>query len=108
MIKVTLDKSFSKTVIHPVFIIDILIILDSARRHGISDYDIMAVVAVPYVIAELRSEPEKLLFLGFDTKARAIEVITDTGENGQIFVIHADLITKGNEKLLEEVIKNEF
>jgi len=82
-----------------------MIILDSARKHGISDLDMLAVIADPYVIAELRSEPEKLLFLGFDTKARAIEVITDTGRSGQIFIIHADLITKSNEKLLEEVLK---
>jgi len=64
----------------------------------------LSVVADPYVIAELRYEPEKLLFLGFDSKARAIEVITDTSESGQIFVIHANLITKENEKLLEEVL----
>ena len=81
-----------------------MIILDSARKHGISDYDMLSVVADPYVIAELRYEPEKLLFLGFDSKARAIEVITDTSENGQIFVIHANFITKENEKLLEEVL----
>ncbi|WP_010263258.1 hypothetical protein [Treponema primitia] len=65
----------------------------------------LAVIAEPYVIAELREAPEKLLFLGFDSKARAVEVITDTGTNGQIFVIHADLITSNNEKLLEEVLK---
>jgi hypothetical protein len=81
-----------------------LIILESARRHGISDFDILAVIAGPYVIAELRNVPEKLLFLGFDTKARAVEVITDTGSSGQVFVIHADLVTKEHEKLLEEVL----
>ena len=82
-----------------------LIILDSARKHGISNSDMLAVISDPYVIAELREEPEKLLFLGFDLKARAIEVVTDSGASGQIYVIHADLITKENEKLLEEVIK---
>jgi len=82
-----------------------MIILDSARKHGISDFDMLAVIAAPYVIAELRDEPEKLLFLGFDSKARAIEVITDTGTSGQIFVIHADMMTKIYEKLLEEVLK---
>ena len=81
-----------------------MIILDSARKHGISDIDMLAVVADPYVIAELRDLPEKLLFLGFDSSARAIEVITDTGASGQIFVIHADKITKENEKLIEEVL----
>ena len=81
-----------------------MIILDSARKHGISDIDMLAVVADPYVIAELWDVPEKLLFLGFDSNARAIEVITDTGASGQIFVIHADTITKENEKILEEVL----
>jgi hypothetical protein len=34
-----------------------------------------------------------------------IEVITDTGEDGQVFIIHADKVTKQNEKLLEEVLR---
>ena len=81
-----------------------MIILDSARKHGIAARDMKAVIANPYVVIELREAPEKLLFLGFDTKARALEVITDTGASGQVFVIHADLITKKNERLLEEVL----
>ena len=59
----------------------------------------------PYVIKEMRSNPAKLMFLGFDTQARAIEVITDTGADGQVYVIHADLITKQNEMLLKEVLE---
>ena len=82
-----------------------MIILDSARKHGISDIDMLTVIADPYVIAAVEEATEKLLFLGFDSKARAIEVITDTGLSGQVFVIHADLITSSNEKLLEEVLK---
>jgi len=65
----------------------------------------LTVTANPYVIAELRTEPEKLLFLGFDLKANAVEVITDTGSDGEVFIIHANRITKTYEKLLEEVIK---
>jgi len=65
----------------------------------------LTVVESPYVVLEMRSEPEKLLFLGFDSNARALEVITDTGADGQVFVIHADLITKQYEKILEEVLK---
>ena len=81
-----------------------MIILNSARKHGISDDDMIDVVDDPYVIKEMRSDPVKLMFLGFDSKARAIEVITDTGPDGQVYVIHADLKTKQNEKLLEEVV----
>jgi hypothetical protein len=81
-----------------------VIILDSARKHGISDIDILAIIEDPYVVAELRDVPEKLLFLGFDSNARAIEVITDTGASGQIFIIHANKITKEYEMILKEVI----
>jgi sulfur transfer complex TusBCD TusB component (DsrH family) len=81
-----------------------MIVLDSARKHGIPDNDIFAVIANPHVIAELREDPEKLLFLGFDSKARAIEIITDTGASGQVFVIHADLITLKYETILAEVL----
>ncbi|GHV09679.1 hypothetical protein AGMMS50229_20220 [Campylobacterota bacterium] len=56
------------------------------------------------MIAKIRAEAKKLLFLGFDSKARALEVITDTGKSGEVFVIHANLITSANEKLLEEVL----
>ena len=80
-----------------------MIILDSARKHGISDDDMLDVIDDPYVIKEMRVDPVKMMFLGFDSKARAIEVITDTGANGQVYVINADLITKQNEKLLDEV-----
>jgi len=75
-----------------------LIILNSARKHNISDEDILEVVSDPHTVLQLRSEPEKLLFLGFDSKARALEVITDTGADGQIFIIHADKVTKPYQK----------
>ena len=81
-----------------------MIILDSARKHGITDDDMIDVIEDPYVIKEMRANPVKMMFLGFDSKARAIEVITDTGTDGQVYIIHADLITKQNEKLLEEVL----
>ena len=81
-----------------------MIILSSARKHGISDIDIEEILTNPYLAAQLREEPKKLLFLGFDSSARALEVITDTGENGEVYVIHADKITKNNEKLLKEVL----
>ena len=82
-----------------------MIILNSARKHGIPDMDMLSVIAEPYVVAKLRDEPEKNLFLGFDSKGNAIEIITDTGAGGELFVIHADKITKQYEKLLEEVLK---
>ena len=82
-----------------------MIILDSARKHGISDDDMLKVISDPTVAYIIRPEPEKQLLLGFDLKARAVEVITDTGADGQVFVIHADKITKQYETLLMEALK---
>ena len=82
-----------------------MIILESARKHGISDDDMITVVSDSYAAYRLRSEPLKILHLGFDSNARAVEIITDTGVDGQVFIIHADKITKQNEKLLEEALK---
>ena len=82
-----------------------MVILDSARKHGISDDDMLKVINDPIVSFLINTETEKRLLLGFDLKARAIEVITDTGMDGQVFVIHADKITKQYNKLLEEVLK---
>ena len=81
-----------------------MIILDSARKHGISDIDMLKIVNDPTVAYIIRSDPEKQLLLGFDSKARALEVVTDTGADGQVYVIHADKITKKYEKLLDEVL----
>ena len=79
-----------------------MIILDSARKHGISDLDMVRVAKQPKVAFIIRPEPEKTLLLGFDTKARALEVVTDTMEDGKLCIIHSDKITKKYEKLLEE------
>ena len=82
-----------------------MIILDSARKHGISDDDMIDVIDDPDVAVMIREEPLKTLFLGFDTKARALEVITDTGTGGQVYVIHADKLTKQYEALLKEALE---
>jgi hypothetical protein len=65
----------------------------------------LKVISDPTAAYTIRSEPEKQLLLGFDSKARALEIITDTAADGQVYVIHADKITKQYEKLLEEVLK---
>jgi hypothetical protein len=74
---------------------------DSAFKHGIDVSDMEYVVEFPFVVVPLREEPEKLLYIGLDTKLRPLEVITDTsGEDGKPVIIHADKLTKVNEKYL--------
>ena len=82
-----------------------MVILDSARKHGISDSDMIDIIDDPDIVIMIREEPLKTLFLGFDSKARALEVITDTGADGQVYVIHADKLTKQYEVLLKEALE---
>lgn len=81
-----------------------MIILNSARKHGISDVDMFKVANDPTVAYILRAVLEKNLLLGFDTKARPLEIVTDTGNDGTLYIIHADKIRKKYEKLPNEVL----
>jgi hypothetical protein len=59
------------------------------------------VVEFPFVTVPLRDDPLKLLYIGLDTKLRPLEVITDTsGIDGEPIIIHANKLTKDNEKYL--------
>ena len=40
----------------------LVIILDSARKHGISDFDMLGIVYDPYIVVEIRPEPRKHYF----------------------------------------------
>jgi hypothetical protein len=60
----------------------------SARRHGVVDEDIRHVVEHAVVDLELDAEPRRVLYLGFDRKARPLEVIVLWGSKGEI-AIHA-------------------
>ena len=50
-------------------------LIDSARKHGISDEDILYVISHAIEVILLEDEPEKLLYIGFDRSLRALEVI---------------------------------
>jgi hypothetical protein len=75
--------------------------LDSAYKHGIDVSDMEYVIMFPIVVVPLRDEPEKLMYIGFDTKLRLLEVITDTMNYGEPAIIHADKVTPENEKYLD-------
>lgn len=49
----------------------------------------------------LREEPEKLLYIGFDSQGRPREVVTDTSAStGRVAVIHADTLTRSYYEFL--------
>jgi hypothetical protein len=82
-------------------------IIDSARKHGISDEDILYVISHAIKVLVIDDEPEKLLYIGFDRSLRVLEVITVLKVNGEEIVIHAMKATQTVIDVLRE-IHNEF
>ena len=78
-------------------------IIASARKHGISDEDILYVVSHAIEVILLDDEPEKLLYIGFDRSLRVLEVITILKVNGEEIVIHAMKATQKIIDILREV-----
>jgi hypothetical protein len=78
-------------------------IIDSARKHDISDEDILYVISHALEVIELEDEPEKLLYIGFDRSLRVLEVITVLKVNGEEIVIHAMKATQKVIAILKEI-----
>ena len=47
----------------------------SARRHGISDEDILHALAHPLVVEDLGDDPERWLVVGPDRAANLLEIV---------------------------------
>jgi hypothetical protein len=80
-----------------------LTIIDSARKHGISDEDIIYIIEHALEVIEIEEEPQKLLYFGFDRSLRTLEVITVLKVNGEEIVIHAMKATKKVIKFFKEL-----
>jgi hypothetical protein len=78
-------------------------IIDSARKHGISDEDILYVIFHAIEVIQINDEPEKLLYIGFDRSLRVLEVITVLKVNGEELVIHAMKATQKIIDILQEI-----
>jgi hypothetical protein len=71
-----------------------VLFFESADRHQVSREDMLYVIENARTVIVLREEPEKLLYIGFDSSGRPREVITDTSAStGRVAVIHADTLT---------------
>ena len=67
-----------------------MIVRASARKHGISDEDAIAVAGSPLVAGPLDDEnPQRQLRIGFDTQARLVETVVLVWDDGTEEVIHA-------------------
>ncbi|GBR75366.1 toxin [Candidatus Termititenax persephonae] len=78
-------------------------ILDSAKKHGIHEKDIIYVIEHAIEVIEIAENPQKLLYIGFDRSLRTLEVITVLKSNGEEIVIHAMKATKKVIKILKEL-----
>ena len=67
-----------------------MIVRASARKHGVSDGDAIAVARSPLVSGPLDDEnPQRQLRVGFDTQARLLELVVLVWDDGTEEVIHA-------------------
>lgn len=68
----------------------LVIIRQSARKHGITDDDIRAALATPLLSGPLDDDhPQRMLTLGFDSQARVLELVVLNYDDGSTEVIHA-------------------
>ncbi|MCL1837953.1 MAG: hypothetical protein FWG47_01370 [Propionibacteriaceae bacterium] len=74
----------------------------SAFEHGVARIDSLHVINNARTIIELREDPLKLLYIGFDTVGRPLEVIVDhpLWEGEEAVCIHSDNLTPAWHKYL--------
>jgi len=84
-----------------------VIILDSARKHGISDEDIIHAIthAIERIIID--GEKSKYLYLGFNTALNQLELITVEIVGVNIIVIHAMKARKSTIKWIQGLKRGE-
>ncbi|MDR1358706.1 MAG: hypothetical protein LBJ48_05075 [Coriobacteriales bacterium] len=66
-----------------------MLVIESARKHGISDRDIEYVFETASKKLVLHDEPYKAMVFGYDTIGRALEVGFVVNDTGESIIIHA-------------------
>jgi len=80
---------------------DSVIILDSARKHGISDEDILHALTHSIERIIIEGEENKYLYLGFNSALNQLELITVEMVEDKIIVIHAMKARKSTIKWIQ-------
>ena len=76
-------------------------IFESARKHGVSDDDILH--AIDFAVVAAEEDDGKVLYLGPDTAGNLLEVIAVVREDDTEIVIHAMKMRRIYEPLLREM-----
>ena len=77
-----------------------MIILDSARKHGISDTNICFVFKNAINSIILEEFPLKIMLFGYDSIGRMLEVGYFINESGEYIIIHAMKLRKSYQVYL--------
>ncbi|NNN21981.1 MAG: hypothetical protein HKL80_08285 [Acidimicrobiales bacterium] len=79
-------------------------ILESARKHGIKDEDIMHAVEKAIAVAELTDGA--MLVIGPDRSANLLEIVIQKRKDAEMLAIHAMGLRKKYEVHLRQMEKN--
>ena len=77
-------------------------ILQSATKHGLSENDILHALSQSVYDETLEGDPNKTLSIGYDGKARLLEIIFHVISDEHVVVFHAMLCRKN---YLERMLK---
>jgi hypothetical protein len=77
-------------------------ILDSARKHGISDEDILHALEHYSDYFTINENDKKVIYIGYDVLMRDLEMITVEKYDDIILVIHAMKLRKSTALWFEE------
>lgn len=73
----------------------------SARRHAISDEDMLHAVAHSLVVEDIGEDPDRWLVIGPDRATNLLEVVVLVSREGAEMIIHAMPLRPIYRKLLE-------
>ena len=76
-------------------------IYESARKHGVSDDDILR--AIDFALLAAEEDDGKVLYLGPDQSGNLLEVVTVRRDDATEIVIHAMKMRRMYESLLREM-----
>jgi hypothetical protein len=73
----------------------------SARRHGISDDDMLDAIEHSIVVDDIGEDPDRWLLIGPDRAANLLEIVILVTAEGDELIIHAMPVRPAYRKLLE-------
>lgn len=73
----------------------------SARRHGITDEDILHAIEHSMLVDDLGDDPDRWLVIGPDPAANLLELVVLITSEGDELIIHAMRLRRRYRRLLE-------